>query len=332
MTEATLTRAREGDQEAFRELTDPYRRELQLHCYRIVGSVQDAEDLLQETMLAAWRGLEQFEGRSSVRSWLYRIATNRSLNALRDASRRPLESRIELPTPTRVGEPTWLEPYPDMLLEGVPDEAPGPEARYELKESVALAFVTGLQHIAPRQRAVLVLRDVLGFHASEVAEMLETSEASVTSALQRARAALEDRATADRDRIALPHSSRERDLVGRFADAFVRDDVDAIVTLLTDDALLTMPPEPVEYEGREAIATLLRNRHRSRIGRAMHLVPVRANGQPAFGHYIEDPHAPLFRLSGIIVLTVRESGISGLTRFADTGIAGRFALPRSLPR
>ncbi len=184
MTEQTLTRARAGDEHAFRELTDPYRRELQLHCYRILGSMQDAEDLLQETLLAAWRGLERFEGRASVRTWLYRIATNRCLNALRDSGRRPgmlSATRTDLPKPTRVTEPLWLEPYPDEMLEGIADLAPGPEARYEAKEAVALAFVAGLQHLAPRQRAVLVLRDVLGFQAGEVAEMLGGSEASVTA-------------------------------------------------------------------------------------------------------------------------------------------------------
>jgi RNA polymerase sigma-70 factor (TIGR02960 family) len=332
MTEATLTRARAGDEEAFRALTDPYRRELQVHCYRIVGSVQDAEDLLQETLLAAWRGLDRFEGRSSVRSWLYRIATNRSLNALRDASRRPLESMSDFPTPSRVGEPTWLQPYPDVLLDGVPDDAPGPDARYELKESVALAFVTGLQHLAPRQRAVLVLRDVLGFSAREAAEMLETTEQSINSALQRARATLDSRAAVERSRAALPDSPRERELVTRYAEAFIRDDIDAIVSILTDDALLTMPPEPLEYVGPVAIGGLLRDRHRVRGDREMRLIPTRANGQPAFGHYIEDPHAPLFRLVGFIVLTVRDSGISGLTRFRDTAIAKQFGLPRTLPR
>ena len=192
MTEAAvLTRARAGDEEAFRSLVEPYGRELQLHCYRILGSLQDAEDLLQETLLAAWRGLDKFEGRASMRSWLYRIATNRCLNALRARARRPPESQTDLSAATRKAEPLWLEPYPDAMLEGIADLAPGPDARYEAKEAIALAFVTGLQQLAPRQRAVLVLRDVLGFQATEVADMLDTSEASVNSALQRARGALE---------------------------------------------------------------------------------------------------------------------------------------------
>jgi RNA polymerase sigma-70 factor (ECF subfamily) len=193
VTDRTLTRARPGDEEAFRELTDPYRSELQLHCYRILGSVQDAEDLLQETLLAAWRGLERFDARGSLRAWLYRIATNRCLNALRDSARRPreLEPMVEPPAPTRRTEPIWLQPYPDVLLDGHPDTSASPEARYETREAVALAFVTALQHLPPRQRAVLVLRDVLGFRTAEVADMLQTSEGAVKGALQRVRATLE---------------------------------------------------------------------------------------------------------------------------------------------
>jgi RNA polymerase sigma-70 factor (TIGR02960 family) len=182
VTEQTLARARAGAEDAFRDLSDRYRRELQLHIYRIVGSTQDAEDLLQETLLAAWRGLDQFEGRASVRAWLYRIVTNRSLDALRASRRRPEDQRTtQMPEPTRWSEPVWLEPYPDVLLEGIPDEAPGPEARYETKEAIALAFIVGLQHLPPQQRAVLVLRDVLGYRAGEVAEMLETSEPRSTA-------------------------------------------------------------------------------------------------------------------------------------------------------
>src|SRR5690348_12432845 len=214
VTQQTLARARAGDDDAFRDLTDGYRRELQLHIYRIVGSTQDAEDLLQETLLAAWRGLDQFEGRASVRAWLYRIATNRSLDALRASRRRPEGQRmVQMPEPTRLNEPVWLEPYPDVLLEGIEDEAPGPEARYETKEAIALAFIVGLQHLPPQQRAVIVLRDVLGYRAGEVSEMLETSEASVNSLLRRARAAFESRLpAAGRERAPLPDSKVERDL------------------------------------------------------------------------------------------------------------------------
>jgi RNA polymerase sigma-70 factor (TIGR02960 family) len=235
----------------------PHRGELQLHCYRILGSVQDAEDILQETFLAAWRGLDLFDGRSSLRAWLYRIATNRCLNALRDKGRRPreVEAIAEPPEPTRRTEPIWREPYPDALLDMVTDLSPGPESRYEFKEAVGLAFVAALQQLPPRQRVVLVLRDVLGFRAAEVADMLETSEAAVKGALQRARATLETRLPViDRERAPLPRSPRERELVGRFADAVESGDVDRVVSLLTDDAWLTMPPQPFEYQGHAAIA------------------------------------------------------------------------------
>jgi RNA polymerase sigma-70 factor (TIGR02960 family) len=336
LTETTLALARAGDEQAFRELTDPYRRELQLHCYRIVGSVQDAEDLLQETMLAAWRGLEGFEGRASLRSWLYRIATNRCLNALRDGERRPRELAassalgFEPTEATRLGEPIWLEPYPDALLDEVADRSAGPDARYETKEAVALAFVAGLQHLPPRQRAVLVLRDVLGFRAAEVADMLESSEVSVNSALQRARAALETRLPADREHAPLPRSPRERELVGRFADAFERDDIEGVVALLTDDAWVTMPPEPFEYQGRAAIARFFRERRCARGGQALRLVPTRANGQPAFGYYVKDAHAPIARGGGLIVLTLEGDRVAAITRFGDGGVFPHFGLPRTL--
>jgi RNA polymerase sigma-70 factor (TIGR02960 family) len=335
MTEQALDRARGGDEAAFRALTDPYRRELHVHCYRILGSVQDAEDAMQETLLAAWRGLDRFEERASLRAWLYRIATNRCLNALRDSARRPQRAGSSLPfeppEPTRLAEPLWLEPYPDALLEDLPDAAPGPEARYETKEAVALAFVSGLQQMAPRQRAVLVLRDVLGFGAAEVAEMLDGSEASVNSALQRARATLDARLPADRTRAPLPRSARERDLVARFAAAFEADDVDGVIALLTDDAWVTMPPEPYEYHGAEAIGRFLRDRVVSRAGRGVRLVPTRANGQPAFGHYMEDPHAPIGRSAGVLVLTLEGDRIAAITRFGGSGVMAQFGLPRSVP-
>src|SRR4051794_10925831 len=284
VTGSTLSHARLGDDDAFRALTDPHRRELHVHCYRILGSVQDAEDMVQETLLAAWRGLAQYEERESLRAWLYKIATNRCLNALRDRQRRPRQAPglpFELPEPTRRGEPLWLEPYPDALLEGLAEHAPGPEARYETKEAVTLAFVAALQHLPPRQRAVLVLRDVLGFHAAEVAEMLESSDVSVNSALQRARAALETRLPPDRERPPRPRSPRDRKLAARFADAVESGDVDGIVSLLTDDALLTMPPLPLEYQGHEAIAGFLSYREDAR-GTPLRLVPTWANAQPAF--------------------------------------------------
>ena len=282
VTASTLVRAQAGDQEAFRELTDPYRGELLAHCYQILGSVADAEDMLQETLLAAWRGLTSFEGRSSVRSWLHRIAVNGCLNALRDRSHRPQEVPMmaQPPEPTRLADPVWVEPYPDVLLDGVPDVAPGPEARYDTKESIELAFVTALQHLPARQRAVLVLRDVLGYRAAEAADMLGTTEASVKGALQRARAALLARLPAGRDRAPLPDSPSERQLAGRFAAAVEDGDIDAVLTLLTSDAWLTMPPEPYEYQGPAAIAAFLRHRAALR-GASLRLVPTRANTQPA---------------------------------------------------
>ncbi len=332
MTEQVLARAREGDEDAFRELTDPYRRELQLHVYRIVGSAQDAEDLLQETLLAAWRGLERFEERASVRAWLYRIATHRSLDALRASRRRPedLPRLIEMPEPTRRAEPVWLEPFPDVLFEGIPDQAPGPEARYESKEAIALAFIVGLQHLPPQQRAVLVLRDVLGFRAEEVAKMLDTTATSVNSLLRRARAAFESRLpAAGRERAPLPNSKPERDAVGSFADAVEAGDVDAMVALLTDDAWLTMPPEPSEYQGPVAIGAFLRDREVRR-GVPLRPVPTRANGQPAFGCYLPVPNTDIARPRGLFVLTLHGDRISAITWFADTSVFPQFGLPRTL--
>ena len=335
MSEPTLARARAGDQQAFRELVEPHRRELQLHCYRILGSVQDAEDLLQEALVAAWRGLARFEGRASLRAWLYRIATNRCLNALRDAGRRPPPAPVapfEPPEPTRRGEPTWLQPYPDVLLEGIADTSPGPAARYQAREAIELAFVAGLQHLPPRQRAALVLRDVLGFHTAEVAAMLDSSEASVKGALRRARATLDERRpTVDRQRTPLPRSARERELTRRFADAFQADDIDGLVGLLTGDAWLTMPPAPHEYQGAAAIASFLRASAAWRGGRRFRLVPTRANTQPAFGCYLGDARAPTSQAAGLIVLTLDGEQISAITRFLDNNVLHRFGLPQALP-
>jgi RNA polymerase sigma-70 factor (TIGR02960 family) len=330
--DATLARARAGDEEAFRELTEPYRRELQLHCYRILGSVQDAEDMVQETLLAAWRSLETFEGRASVRSWIYRIATNRCLNALRARSRRPKEvpAMGDSPEPTRRIEPVWLEPYPDVLLEGIADRSPGPAAHYEARESIELSFIVALQGLPPRQRAVLVLRDVLGFRTAEVAEMLDSGEASVKGALQRARATLGARLpAADRERAPGPNSARERQLMGRFADAVESGDIDEMVALLTDDALLTMPPQPLEYQGHDAIGAFLRHREEVR-GRPLRVVPTRANTQPAFGCYLPDAQAAIARAYALFVLTLEGEQVSAITWFGDTGFFRHFGLPRTL--
>ena len=331
-----VDRARAGDGEAFRRLTWPHRRELQVHCYRMLGSVQDAEDALQETMLAAWRGLDGFEGRSSLRTWLYQVATSRCLNALRAARRRPepapYDPGVELPDPTRLGEVTWLQPYPDDLLAGLADRDPGPEARYERREAISLAFVTALQLLPPRQRAVLILRDVLGFRASETAAMLDSSQESVTSALKRARATLADQDSGGRDAVRPPEpgSAAERKLTERFTRAFEAGDLDAVVALLAQDVRLAMPPVPLEYHGRDLTARFFAATA-FRPGRTYRLRPTtRANGQPAFGLYRPDPHSPIGHANGLLVLTLAGNQVSALTRF-DNAVLGWFGLPRTLP-
>jgi RNA polymerase sigma-70 factor, ECF subfamily len=325
MTDSALARAQSGDSDAFAELTDPYRRELHMHCYRILGSFQDAEDLLQETLLSAWQALDRFDGRS-LRAWLYRIATNRCLNYLRDTSRRPqTPSSVDPGSPfaraARSQEPWWLEPYPDALIGDVES---GPEARYEARESIALSFVAGLQRLPAQQRAAVVLRDVLGFSAAEVAEMLDTTPASVNSALQRARAGLE--ASRDPDHVTLPRSRHEAETVERFVDALQRGDLEQLVALLTDNARMTMPPEPFEFRGPRAIAEFLSWAW----GDDVKVVPTRANNAPAFGYYRPDPHADVRRAGGIMVLTVEGDRVSSLTRFGDKSLFATFGLPRTI--
>ena len=328
-----LARARSGDAEAFAGLIGPFRRELQVHCYRILGSAADAEDMLQETLTAAWRGLGRFEERSSVRTWLHAIAANKCLNHLRATRGAPLPApEVPLPEPTRSGEPLWLEPYPDVLLGDPPDAAPGPEARYEARESVSLAFVATLQYLPPRQRAALVLRDVLGFRASETAAVLGCTPDAANNLLKRARATIAAHLPAGgRDHAPLPGSPREQQVTIQFADAFERGDVAAIVALLTDDAWLRMPPLPLEYQGPDTIGHFLDAvsfRHGTRQSR---LVSTRANGQPAFGRYLRDPHAPVGHAHGLIVLTLAGERISAITGFNDNSVLARFGLPRTLP-
>ena len=332
-----LERARAGDQDAFGALCEPWRMELQLHCYRIVGSVHDAEELVQETMLAAWRGLEGFEGRAAVRSWLYRIATNRCLNHLRDRGRRlpelpaPPEPVPPPPRPTRTTEPVWLEPYPDVLFEGVADRRQEPAARYEVREAVGLAFMFALQRLPPRQRAVLVLRDVLGFRAAEAAEMLGITEIAVNRTLQRARRAVDRSVPSGALQDApLPGSPQERALVSRFANAFQAGDVEGVVALLTEDALMTMPPEAAVYQGQEAIHDFLSTVPAAGALERFRLVPTRANGQPAFGCYLKDSHTPIAHAYGLMVLTLRGDRLAGLAGFADTSVFAPFGLPRTL--
>jgi RNA polymerase sigma-70 factor (ECF subfamily) len=329
VTGSALKRARSGDGAAFAELTDPFRRELLVHCYRMLGSIQDAEDLLQETLMAAWRGLDGFEERSGLRTWLYRIATNRCLNALRARDRRPdmRAPEVPLPEPTRLVDPVWLEPFPDVLLDGLPETAPGPEAILEQRESIRLAFMTAVHTLPPRQRAVLVLRDVLGFRGVEVARMLDTTEDAVASTLKRARATI---AAQPPDSSPTPGSAAERAVVDEFADAFQDGDVPRIVALLTEDAWLTMPPLPFEYQGREQAAHFLATISFRSGTRRYRLVPTRANTQPAFGAYMQDPHTPIWHAHGLIVLTLTGTEISAVTRFVDIGVLAQFGLPRTL--
>jgi RNA polymerase sigma-70 factor (TIGR02960 family) len=330
MSAELLQRARTGDRDAFAALVEPHRGELQVHCYRMLGSLQDAEDALQETLLSAWLGLEGFEGRSSVRTWLYRIATNRCLNQLRSSGRRPVAAAplpVPAPEPTRLGEVLWLQPYPDVLLEGLSDQAPGPEARYESREAISLAFVTAVQLLPPNQRAALLLRDVLGYRASEAAELLGLSEDAITNALKRARATMDASRTADPPPPAAG-SADERALLERFVSAFTEHDIDGLVALMTDDAWVRMPPLPFEYHGTEAV-------HRFFTAVYPHwkeserLVPVRANGQPAWGAYARNPTTGILHITGVYVISFAGDRICELTRF-ETTLAPYFCLPRTL--
>jgi RNA polymerase sigma-70 factor (ECF subfamily) len=298
----------------------------------MLGSVQDAEDAVQDTLLAAWQGFGGFEGRASLRTWLYRIATNRCLDARRAASRRPAREwdvpGVEPPEATRLGEAVWLEPYPDSLLEGTAGMPAGPEARYEQAEAISLAFVTALQLLPPRQLAVLILRDVLGFHASEVADMLDSTTDSVTSALKRARASLQrHRPAGGREPPPAPGSPAEAAVVAKFARAWQSADLDALVALLTGDVFISMPPLPFEYQGRDAVARFSASLFDA--GRRFDLVPTRANGQPAFGAYLRTPTG-IRHGTGLYVLTLTGDWICAMTRFENT-VLPWFGLPRSLP-
>jgi len=327
-----IDRARAGDEEAFRHLVDRHRRELHVHCYRILGSIEDAEDQVQETFLAAWHGITSFEARASVRAWLFRIATNRCLDALRAARRRPAVPAARppgLPEPSSSSEVIWLQPYPDVLLEGLPEPAPGPEARYEAREAISLAFVAALQLLPPRQRAVLVLRDVLGFRSREVAAMLDSSQDSVSSALKHARATLHRRLPSPADPPPAPGSATEREVVERLTRAYETADVDGLVALLTDDAVVAAPLAPVAYEGRPAAGRFLRS-GTFRDGRTYRLIATRANGQPAFGLYVRDPVTDLAHAHGMLVLTLADSRIRAMTGF-DNSVLPLFGLPRTLP-
>jgi RNA polymerase sigma-70 factor (ECF subfamily) len=327
MVAELVERARGGDRDAFSALVEPHRGELRVHCYRMLGSLQDAEDALQEVLLAAWLGLDGFAGRSSLRTWLYRIATNRCLNLLRSARRQPgaAPADVPLPEPSRLGEVLWLQPYPDVLLEELSDQMPGPEARYESREAISLAFVTAVQLLPPNQRAVLLLREVLGYRASEAAELLGLTEDAVTSALKRARATM---STTRSPLPPAPGAPEERALLDRFVTAFTELDVDALIALMTDDIWVRMPPLPFEYRGSDAVHRFF-TAIRTLLGRIDRLVPVRANGQPAWGEYMRDRTTGVLHLAGIVVVGLSGERICEFTRF-ETVVAPYFGLSRTL--
>ncbi len=329
-----------GDREAFQRLAEPYRRELHLHCYRMLGSLDDAEDLVQETFLRAWRGFDRFEGRASLRSWLYRIATNACLNALagrRSAGRVLPDSQGPPADRMPEGEPAteiaWLEPYPDSALEGIADTAPGPDARYEMQEAVQLAFVAAIQHLPPRQRAVLLLHDVLRWSAAETAGLLDASVASVNSALQRARATLEKRFPTGRPSAQPAPDDRQRALLDRYVRAWEDADLDGFVALLREDVVLSMPPWCQWYVGREAVGAFFAwawRQHGSVLA-PFSLVPTAANRQPAFALYVRGPEAPERRAHTIQVLTLQDDAIGALVYFRDVRLFDAFGLAAVLP-
>ncbi|HEY9241752.1 MAG TPA: RNA polymerase subunit sigma-70 [Streptosporangiaceae bacterium] len=324
LLEAMLHRARTGDGQAFAELVQPYRRELHVHCYRMLGSFDDADDALQETLLAAWRGLTAFQARASVRTWLYRVATNTCLNQLRTAARRPqpaMSMPASGPAPTGSDTVTWLQPYPDLLLDGLPDNDPGPEARVERSEAVSLAFITALQLLSPRARAVLVLRDVLGFTAREVAGTLDSTEEAVAMTLSRARAAL-------RKNEPRPGGPADTTLAQRLAAALTAHDIDQVVSLLTEDVRIAMPPLPATWSGTTRAAEFL-------VEVAFRLVPearfieTQANRQPALAVYSRDGSTGLWHGSGLLVITPRGSQVCALTRFESHTLTA-FGMPSVL--
>ena len=324
-----LEAARGGDEHAFAELTERYRRELHAHCYRMLGSIHDAEDALQETMLRAWRGLARFEGRSSLRSWLYTIATNTCLNAIERRPKRvlPIDYGPARDPHVAPGDPlvesVWLEPYPDETL-GLEDGYAGPEASYERRESIELAFIAALQHLPPNQRAVLILREVLGFSAKEVAETVDTTVASVNSALQRARAAVDER-VGERSQQQTLRSLGDngiKDLVTRYVEAWEHNDVEAFAAMLTEDATFAMPPLSSWYRSREAIAAWAATWPMSGAWR-WRSVQTTANGQLALGFYAWSDEDQRYRPFALNVLTLRGDQVSDVTAFIARSAAPR---------
>ena len=342
---ALLDAARRGDQDAYGALVEPRRAELHAHCYRMLGSVHDAEDALQDALLRAWRGLPRFEGRSSVRSWLFRIATNACLDAMarRPARMLPLDYGPESDPREGPGRPlvesVWIEPYPDEHI-GLPDGLAAPEARYELRESVELAFVAALQHLPPRQRAVMILREVLGFSAAEVAETLETTTAAVNSALQRARATIDERLPAESQQATARAlgDARLRAIVDEYVDAWERGDVDAVVAMLAEEVTVTMPPMATWYRGRDRVRVFLADwafakrwtasRGRFEPGeRRVRLIRTRANGQTALAAYNRDPDDGRLRPYALQVLTLRGDRIAQIDGFVTPAHFPAFGLP-----
>jgi RNA polymerase sigma-70 factor, ECF subfamily len=327
--DALLSRARSGDEQAFADLVALHRRELHVHCHRMLGSFDDADDAVQETLLAAWRGITAFRGQASVRTWLYRVATNTCLNQLRTATRRP-QMAIPLPTtapvPTGSEKVTWLQPYPDALLDALPDGDLGPEARIERSEAVSLAFITALQLLTPRARAVLVLRDVLGFSTRETAETLGATEEAVAMTLSRARASLRGKAHGGAPS---PGQAAQGTLARRLAAAFTAHDIEQVVSLLTEDVRIVMPPLPAVWEGRARAAGFLAEVVFRLVPEAR-FVQTRANRQPALAVYTRDEVSGLWHGSGLLVITVRGDQVAGLTRFESHTLRA-FGLPRLLP-
>jgi RNA polymerase sigma-70 factor (ECF subfamily) len=329
-----LAQALRGDHAAFGHLAEAHRRGLQLHCYQMTGSLHDAEDVVQETLLRAWRRLDAFEERGLFRGWLQRIATNACLDHLRRRSRRVLPEALGGPAEPTIppGAPSdvpWLEPYPDALLDGLPDRAPGPEARYELRESVELAFIAAIQYLQPRQRAVLLLREVLGWQAADVADSLGTTVAAVNSLLQRARRELESRRPHQRwqDASSTPLGTIERELLARFVRAWESADLDSLARLLREDAIMSMPPQPEWYAGRDAAIRFLAAIPFGPEGLApFRALPTRANGQPAYGLYPRSS-AGGFQTMALAVLTIQDGLIGQITGFVDPGLPRRFGLP-----
>lgn len=300
----------------------------------MLGSVSDADDLLQETLIAAWRGLDGFAGRSSLRTWLYRIATNLCLNAIRTSKRRPQPEPVppfDPPTPSRRGDVTWLQPYPDAWLTHIPDSSPGPAELYQAREGIELAFIAALQRLPPRQTAAIVLCDVLGFSVAEIAAMLLARPTSVKGLLQRARATLAARRSGSGQARSDRGVGNERELAHRFAEAMTAADVDAIVALLTDDAWLAMPPAPHEYHGPLSIAAFLRASTAVRPRRGLQLVATRANSQPAFACYHAGDGAPAERTAGVIVLGLSGQRICSITRFLDPRVSLTFMAAAEAP-